>query len=173
MFEKLPVKKKHVLILATIVMVLISYNLAFKKTYEAWQQYSQLKTQLNSSANLALQPGYVIRKRRNLDSVLAMYKTDTTTFRNNTLSRIAIIAEKENVRLNEVPTDDPILHTDKFILQRLEFEGDFFSLTRVLNDLQSVSNIGLVRSIEYKTVKAANLTDKKLSMDVYIEMIGY
>ncbi|HWZ35436.1 MAG TPA: hypothetical protein VNW51_04715 [Mucilaginibacter sp.] len=168
----MPIQKKYVLVLGIVILSLISYHFALKKTVEAWQQYRRLNAQLNNPANLTMQPGYLIRKRKNLDSVLAMYLADTTAFRNNTLSRMAMIAEKENVKLNEVPPDDPLLHTNTFILQRLDFEGDFFSLTKVLNSLQAVNNIGLIRSVDYKAIKKGDPTNQKLSMEVYFEMVS-
>jgi len=172
MLEKSPIPKKYALVLGVTLLAVVCYKLALEKTVEAGQQYRQLNVQLNSAASLTLQPDYLIRKWKNLDSVLAIYKADTAAFRSNTLSKIAIVAEMQNVKLNEVPTDDPILHTERFILQRLDFEGDFFALTKVLNQLQVANNIGLIRSVDYKSIKKSSSPDQKLVMQVYFEMIG-
>jgi hypothetical protein len=40
-------------------------------------------------------------------------------------------------------------HTDKFIVQKLDFEGGFFALTKVFNQLQATPGVGVIRSASY------------------------
>ena len=173
MLKKLPIKKDHLLIAAAILLLLISYQLAFKKTLEAWHINKHLKEQLTQAADLSVQPGYLVRKSGNLNKILDRYKTDTITFRSSTVSSIALIAENENVKLSEVPLQDPLYHTDQFIIQKLDFEGSFFALTNVLNRLQATGGIGMVRSVNYKLIglHAGNEEGKRLVMEVYLEVV--
>jgi len=173
MLKQLPVKKEYLLlIVATILLLWLSYKLAFKATIEAWQTNRQLKTQLTRSADLSYQPGYVERKNINLDKILKLYKADTTAFRNNSINIISAIAEKENVKLSEVPMQDPFFHTDRFIIQKLGFEGDFFSLTKVFHQLQLTNDIGIIRSATYKLPKTNpnEQKDKKLTAEICLEI---
>jgi len=172
MLKRLLIKKEYLLILASIVLLWLSYKLAFKGTIEAWQNNRQLKTQLTRSTDLSYQPGYLERKNSNLDKILKLYKADTAAFRNNSINIISAIAEKESVKLSEVPMQDPFYHTDKFIIQKLGFEGDFFSLTKVLHQLQLTNDIGIIRSATYK-MSGTNPTtqkDKKLVLEVCLEI---
>jgi len=155
----------------TLVLLLISYQLAFKKTIAAWQFNSQLKAQLVQATDVGYQPAYLARKMKNLNQIITLYKTDTVAFRNNIISAIASIAEKENVKLTEVPTQDPLYHTNQFIIQQLDFEGDFFALTRMLNQLQSAKGVGVPRSATFKVLGARSKADevKKLVLEVYLE----
>lgn len=173
MLKQFPLKKEYLLIAAAIVLLLLSYQLAFKKTMEAWQINKHLKVQLFEATNLSYQPAYLERKDKNLTGIINRYKTDTVAFRSNSISAISSIAEKENVKLSEVPVQDPLYHTDQFIIQKLNFEGSFFALTKVLNQLQAKSGIGLVRSATYKSIKARSNTDqgKKLILEVYLETV--
>ena len=173
MLDKLPVKKAYLLLLATILLLIVAYKLAFKKTIEAWQINSQLKEQIIQATDLSYQPAYLERKNRNLSQIINRYKTDTAAFRSNSISAISEIAAKENVKLSEVPMQDPLYHTNQFIIQKLNFEGDFFSLTRTLNKLQSTKGIGVVRAASYKSVKTILNTDeaKKLVLEVYLETV--
>lgn len=98
MLKQLPLKKEYLLIIATIVLLLLSYKLAFKATFEAWQINRALKTQLIQTNDLSYQPGYLERKNINLSKVINLYKADTVAFRNNSISNISVIAEKENVK---------------------------------------------------------------------------
>ncbi|HEY2580428.1 MAG TPA: hypothetical protein VGI43_01400, partial [Mucilaginibacter sp.] len=144
---------------------------AFKKTIEAWQINKRLKSQLTQAADLSYQPAYLERKSNNLSLIINHYKTDTVAFRSNIISTISLIAEKENVKLSEVPVQDPAYHTDQFIIQKLSFEGGFFALTKVLNQLLATGGIGLVRSVTFKIMgtKANSDESKKLVMEIYFE----
>ncbi|HEY8782400.1 MAG TPA: hypothetical protein VIM16_12325 [Mucilaginibacter sp.] len=171
MLKQIPVKKEYLLIAASIILLLLCYQLAFKKTIEAWQINKHLKTQIAQAADLSYQPAYLERKNNNLSKIISLYKTDTVIFRSNTISAIASIAEKENVKLSEVPLQDAMYHTDKLIIQKLDFEGDFFALTKVFNRLQATRGIGMVRSAAYKMtgLRAGNDDVKKLIFEVYLE----
>ncbi len=173
MLKEFPIKKEYLLIIAAIVLLLISYQFAVKKTVEAWHTHKQLKQQLAQAADLSVQPAYLERKNSNLNKILNRYKTDTVTFRSNTVSAIALIAEKENVKLSEVPLQDPLFRTDQFIIQKLNFEGSFFALTKVLNQLQAANGIGMMRAVGYKAIglHSGNDGEKKLVMEVYFEAV--
>jgi len=173
MLKNLPIKKEYLLLIASFILLIIGYELAFKKTIAAWQVNKQLKEQITQASDLSYQPAYLERKNRNLTQIISRYKTDTIAFRSNSISSISTIAEKENVKLSEVPLQDPLYHTDLFIIQKLNFEGNFFSLTKTLNTLQSTNGIGVVRAAAYKSVRAGSSTDdaKKLVLEVYLETV--
>lgn len=166
-------KKEYLLVAGSILLLIVSYQLAFKRTIEAWQLHGRLQKELAQANGAVNQPAYLERKSHNLDQIISLYKTDTTIFRSNTISAIASIAEKENVKLSEVPTQDPIYHNDTFIIQKLDFEGDYFALAKVFNLLQSTKNIGVPRSVIFRTVKAkaSEEDSKKLIMEIYFETV--
>jgi Tfp pilus assembly protein PilO len=89
MLKQFPIKKDYLLLAAIVILLLLGYQLAFKKTLEAWQVNRQLNKQLTSATDLSVQPAYMERKRRNLDQVLSSFKTDTVAFRSNTINIIA------------------------------------------------------------------------------------
>lgn len=148
------IKKEYLLLAASVVMLVICYQLAFKKSIEAWHQHRQLQAQAAQSVSGSFQPGYSERKSANISKILNLYKADTVNFRSNIISRISLVAEKENVKLSEVPADDPSLHNNKIIHQKLTFEGDYLSLVKTLNELQKTPEIGVIRSIDLKAAPA-------------------
>ena len=172
MLKQLPFKKQYLLIAGAIVLLLLSYRLAFKRTIEAWQINKNLKAQIAQSSDLSLQPAYLERKSNNLSKILNLYKTDTVAFRSNIISTISLIAEKEGVKLSDVPLQNALYRTDKYIIQKLSFEGGYFSLVKVLNELQNSPGIGMVRSVAIKMQKANSNGDAtgKIIMDVYFEV---
>lgn len=169
MLKQLPFKKQYLLTGATIVLLLLSYRFAFKRTIEAWQINKNLKAQIAQSSDLSLQPAYLERKSNNLNKILSLYKTDTVAFRSNIISTISLIAEKEGVKLSDVPLQNALYRSDKYIIQKLSFEGEYFSLIKVLNHLQNSPGIGVVRSLILKMQKANSngSTGGNIIMDIY------
>ena len=167
-----PFKKKYLLIAGGGFLLLICYQLAFKNTLAAWQLNRQLNKELVQSADISYPPGYLDRKSKNLERVLALYRSDTALFRSNTISTIAVLAEKCRVKLAEVPSQDVVYHTEGAIIQKLNFEGDFFALNVFLNQLESSEEVGMVRTVEFKLQrKDGQPAAKKLTMGVYMEIL--
>ncbi|HTK21474.1 MAG TPA: hypothetical protein VL442_18270 [Mucilaginibacter sp.] len=164
------IKKEYLLLTASLLMLVICYQLAFKKTIEAWHVHKKLTSKLTQSSSVNFQPGYSERKNANISRILNLYKADTISFRSNTISRISSIAEKENVKLSNVPVEDPMLHNNQHIIQKLAFEGDYFALIKTLNELQNTPGIGMIRSIDIKS--ARNLfnesSSKKLTLTIQL-----
>jgi len=172
MFKKIPVKNEYLLVAATLLLFLISYQLAFKKTIEYWQLNNGLKAKLAQSNNIAIQPEYLERKNANLNKLIGLYMADTSALRNNLINIISLLADKENVKLAEVPVQDVTNVSEHFIIERLHFEGDYFSLMRLSEKLQQENGIGIIRSESWK-VNEINMSSnriKKLSLEVLLEI---
>ena len=157
---------------AVLVLFGLGYQLAFKKTIVAWRLHDHLQQQLTQSADISFQPQYQQRKNSNLEKIISLYRADSAEFRGNILSEIAAMAEKEQVKLSEVPVRDPVYQSGDAIIQRLNFEGSYFSLMKLLARLQSTPGVGMVRSVTFKTVAdlSGKEKSKKLVMEVYCEI---
>jgi hypothetical protein len=153
-----------------MILLIICYQLAFKKTIGAWQLNKRLKSQLEQSSDVSIQPGYTARKNTNLDRILDLYRADTMNFRSNTISKISSVAEAENVKLAEVPNQDPIYFNAGFRIQKLDFEGDYFSLMKVFQRLGQTKEAGIIRSAVFKGKRETDSEKaKKLIMELYFE----
>jgi len=172
MVKELLHKKEYWLIAGTIVLILLCYQLAFKKTIAAFQVNSRLKTQLTQASDVAYQPGYLERKTKNLEMILARYQADTLSLRGNTLATIASIAEREDVKLSGVPNQDPAFNTGHFIIQKLDFEGNYSALVKTLNHLEEQQNIGVPRSVTLKAVeeRTSDKAARKTVMEILMEI---
>ncbi len=173
MLKKIPVKNEYLLIAATILLLFVSYQLAFKKTIEAWKLNSSLEKKLSQSNDIAIQPDYLERKNKNLDKLIGLYKADTTALRNNLINVVSLLADKENVKLSEVPMQDIANISDHYIIERLQFEGDYFSLMKLSDRLQQENDIGMIRSESLKVteVNTSSSKVKKLGLEVMLEMV--
>jgi hypothetical protein len=174
MIKQLPFKKEYLPTAVAVVLLLLCYQLAFKNTLLAWQLNSSLKKQLTQVADVSLRPAFEQRKNKNLDRTINLYKADTSALRSKTLSDISAIAEKENVKLTEVPNRDPLFQTPELLIQRIDFEGDYFSLMKVFAALQKAGKIGMIRSATFDvtTALSGNEKVKKIALKTYFEILN-
>ncbi|QKJ31061.1 hypothetical protein HQ865_15295 [Mucilaginibacter mali] len=172
MLAKLPIKKKHLVLAGTFVSLLICYQLAFKKTIAAWQLHSQFSQQLATQSNLTYQPAYMERKNKNLDTIISRLKTDTAFFRENVISKISVLAQNLHVKIIALPVEDIYYHTPQSVIQRMDMEGDFFSLLKLQYQIEHLKGIGLFRSVEIKSNRLqttdTNEASSKLIMTVWM-----
>lgn len=166
------IRKPYFVVAGSLLLATICYELAFKKTFEAWQTHVHLAQEALQASDISTAPVYLARKNSNLDQIINTYKMDSVNFRNNVVNKIADLAEQQKVKFTIIPADDPLYHTPRFILQKLDFEGDFFSLLKLSNQLQETSGIGMLRSVSWKAKKLAqnDARDKKLVLEVYMEI---
>jgi hypothetical protein len=171
MWKYWPFKKDYLLVAGSALLLAICYAFAFSKTIADWKIYGQLTSQLSAGEDLAYQPGYLERRSRNLEKILALYRSDTTLFRSNTISTIAGLADKRGVKLTGVPVEETIYHTPSAIIQKLTFTGDFFALNHFLYDLESAEGLGIPRSVVIqKERRGAETEAGKLNMEILQEI---
>jgi hypothetical protein len=170
MFKGLVAKKEYLFVAAMLFVCLACYQLSFKRTLIAWQLNKQLKVRLAQESDLANAPGYSARKSANLDQVLERYRADTTNFRSITISQIAAVAAAQQVKLAGVPVEEPADTAQQFRIQKLDFEGDFFSLMKVFQQLGRGRETGVIRSAAIRSKKNnAGEKEQKLMMELYFE----
>jgi hypothetical protein len=173
MLKYWPFKKVYLLVLGAVLLAVTGYELAFKHALDARSVNRQLREQLAQQNNATEQPGYTDRKNANLDRIIALYHADTVTYRSSAINATAFLAEKNNVKFVSAPVQDKDYHTDKYILQKLTFSGDYFSLLKLLNQLQGASGTGMIRSCSFRVPvrRDVPLDDGKVLLEVFFEVI--
>jgi hypothetical protein len=164
------INKKYGVIGGSLLLLILCFELAFKNSFEAYQTNQNLKAQLSQTSELSYQPGYLHRKEQNLDAILSHYRSDSSALRGNTIANLSRLAEKGNVKLSEVPVEDPVFHTDQYIIERLKFVGDFKSLVKTLDYWEVSEGMGISRSIVMKTLKSDEPANQKIVMEVLLEI---
>jgi len=165
-------KKEYLLLVLFFVLLIFSYQFAFKKTWKAYKVNKSLSASLNK-VNLNYQPDYLHRRNSSLDKVLSKYSLKPNLFRGSAIAQIANLAEKENVKLVEIPATAPELNTAQSQVQRLNFEGDYYSLLSFVHKLQKQNNIGVVRSLNLKVgTNYMPGVDKKLILELYFQILS-
>jgi hypothetical protein len=169
------VKQQYLIIGGSLLLAILCYELAFKKTFDLWRTHSRLTQELQQSSDISTSPAYLARKNANLDQIINAYRMDSVSFKNNAVNKIADLADRQKVKFTAVPTDDPLYHAPGFILQKLDFEGDFFPLLQLVHQLQATTGIGMLRSVSWMKKKVisgdpVHNDNKKLVLEVYMEI---
>lgn len=154
----------------SLLLLLICYQLAFKKTWEVLMINQKLKATIASASDLSQQPKFLIRKLKDINQTLLRYRSDSTSLRAATLTAIAAIAIQNQVKLNEVPLEDPSFHNNQFIIQQLTLSGDYVGLMKTLNALEATKNIGVIHSLSIRKDKLNSLSEvSKTSLELFLQ----
>lgn len=170
--KRVPFNQNYLLGAGAVLMLFVSYQLAFKPTIAAWQTHGQLKQQMANVTDVSTSPAYMARKSKNLEQIISNYQLDSATFRTNVINTIAGIAEHENVKLTGVPADEDFYHTPRFIVQKITVEARFFDLLKLLDQAEKAKAIGLLRSATFKAGRSNSTADNipPLSLELYLEI---
>ncbi len=174
MYQQIIQRKEFLFALACILLLMLSYQLALKKTYEAWIIHRELTARFGLQDAAVIQPAYQKRKGDNLDKIIGFYRVDSLQIRDTIINRIALDARKLNVELTLVPAADEEMRMENYNLQVLNFEGDYFSIVKFLARLQKTPNIGFMRSVILKSKRkeTGHSMDQKIMLEIYLQGIN-
>jgi len=167
-------KKGYLLAALAFVLTLLSARFAFWNTWQAWQLNKQLNSRIGEASDISFQPGYLERKGKNLAKAIYLYQVDTLAYRNMVLTSISSLAEKEKVRIVDVPTEgnNSYYQTRLYKVEKIELEGEYTNLMRFYNQLFSIKGIGMIRSVLFTHLQQRGLVkvEGSLRLLMYLEI---
>ncbi|QHS56503.1 hypothetical protein GWR56_13500 [Mucilaginibacter sp. 14171R-50] len=165
-------KNKYAFPVAVVLFCCICYQAAFRKTLLAWRLNQQFKTELTAGAGAGAQPGFMLRKQKNLQLIADRYSLDSVGFRSAVITRTALIAGQRNITVKEIPEEAAALQTSSTAVERVNFAGGYANLLRALQDMERAGGIGMVRSVKfYLPRKGGQQAGQTLEMSVYLQAI--
>lgn len=173
MLKNIAFKREYLLLGSAILLLVVAYRLAFRKTIEQWQLHSQLEARMANTGNTDYQPAYLSRKNANLSRIIRRYKADTSLFRNTSVTQVSLIAQRNGAKLVNIPSQDMEQDTGKIILEKLELTGDYFSLLKTAAVLNRTPDIGWLRSVSLFEVYKfdAKENTRSIHMEVCLEIL--
>ncbi|MFD0766146.1 hypothetical protein ACFQZI_14880 [Mucilaginibacter lutimaris] len=164
--------QKYSFPVVVLAFLFICYQLAIKNTLMAWQINRQFRTDLAASAGISAQPGYLVRKQKNLQGIVERYSADSNAFRSAVITGTALIANRRNIVVSTIPLQEPGLQTIRTAVERVNFTGGYFQLLQALRDMEDAKDLGLLRSVKFSLLRApGQQTAKTLEMSVYLQVI--
>lgn len=133
-----------------VLLLLASYQLAFKKTWQCYQEYAVLKEQGASAAHLSVSPAYTQERIKKVDELYARFNVDTLTWKNALWNHGAGLAQKYNTTIHAYPPVKLVaVGGEQFSKQSIGFTGGFENLLKLLHELSYLKNIGMLSGISY------------------------
>ena len=152
MLRKYLLKREYLFPAILLCLMVVCYQLAIKNTLAAWQKHLALTRQVQQTDNLSYQPDYLERKNANINRIIQSYDGDTAIFRNKVINDLSLIASAENVRLINIPATSVAATANSIFTQELAFTGDFFSLLKFTDKINSLSGVGKLRQFSIRKV---------------------
>ncbi|WP_158829389.1 hypothetical protein [Mucilaginibacter lacusdianchii] len=151
------------------LLFLLSIKFAFLRTWQAWHIHQQLSAQLVRASDVSYQPGLLNRKQANLAQTLELFRVDSTVYRSWLLTSFSMLAEKEKVKVVDVPeADNQPYQASRYRIQQLGFEGSFFALTRLVYAAEAFKGTGYIRSIVYRKVNVSAMGKQGSALQLYL-----
>jgi hypothetical protein len=170
MLKKISFYSAFAVPVATLLLLVIGYRLAFRHTLAVWQQHRELERQFAQAGNIDAPAGFLERKYENLSKVISLYSADTLQFRDQVIGSISGIAAKENVQLTDISQGDIDLGAGQLMVQKVVLEGSFRSLLQAYHRAVQTENTGLIRSATWRKPHpvSSTLKDSTLLLDLFI-----
>ncbi len=170
------IPKSYALAGAALLLWLLAARVAFYPAWQAYRLHTRLDSQLQSGSTSGYQPALLKRKNENLKAVLALYKVDSSAYRNIMLTTLSALAEKAGVAVTELPDNLPeqAQGTAKYAIHKVGLEGDFAALTRFYHAAEAAPNIGRIRSARYVMPDRRQALERasKLKLYLFLETVN-
>lgn len=155
--------RNRLLLIASGLVMLLSWPLALKKTWQEIGLNKELKGK-GEEALLSYNPNHLREKEKVLGSLLTRYTLDSVQWRNEFWMKVSGAASRSRVSVNYNPDLGSLTSTADSALmnQRISFEGDFRNLVLLMDTLEKTQGVGFLRSASFKKVKSrsAEVKDK-------------
>lgn len=161
MLPKLNYIQKNKLLLPLLgVGLLLSWYLAFSKTFDVVMIHRKLNVDSARENDVSFNPAYVQRKQAALDRILKEYQV-REDWSELLWMRGSEIAAKQNVGI-EYTAEKPLAESDSTTIgkvQSLHFYGSFVQLVKLIDTLEKSSGIGKISAMRITAPKQEALND--------------
>jgi len=155
MLPKLSYIQKNKLLLPSLgIGLLLSWFLAFSKTFDAIILHRKLNAEAVQENDVSFNPVYVQRKQAALDRILKGYQVGEE-WSDLLWMRGSEIAAKQNVGI-EYTAAKPLAERDSTsvgLVQSLQFYGNFVQLVKLIDTLERSFGIGKISAMQIKAPK--------------------
>jgi transcriptional/translational regulatory protein YebC/TACO1 len=153
--------KNKLLISGVVLLAILSWNLAFRKTYNAIALNSELRNKMERKSDLSINPDYLKRKHQVLSQVLKHYTLDSTQWKNDFWLKVSRVAASKEVSITYNPSaykakGDSV---SQIVKQEIAFKADFKKLVSLLDSLERIEGVGFITSSIFLKEKKLNIEE--------------
>lgn len=164
---------KFILLGAGIILfLLISYNLAFKKTFSLKNEYKTIESRLEQSKNAPQQIALIKSKLEEIDKKVGGKSIDQINLEELIIEHISTYSNSNNIVLKEYPGIHYFSQQDYTTETcKLTVEGDFIKLLKLAYGIEQNFSYGKVSSLNFYTEKNYRTKEIELLLEIYVQNI--
>lgn len=173
MFANLSYKKKNLLlVIASVVVLLMIYSFAIKRTISAYTQFSENKEKMEQAANAPMMAEQLEKELIRMETKIGNHNTKNTNIDEALLSLLTDYCQSNQAVLREFPqttyTQDGELEieTNQFMIG-----GNFSTLIKLVYLLEQKYNLGKIVAVNYQLKKDFKTKEMQLTSTVFLQNI--
>jgi hypothetical protein len=173
MFANLTYRLKFILLAAGFVLFLIvSYNLAFKKTFRLKSECTEIEARLEQSKNAPQQIAMIKAKLEEIDRKVGGKSIDQINLEELIIEHISSFCKLNDLVLKEYPGIHNYSQQDYTTETcKLTVEGSFIKLLKLAYGIEQDFSYGKVSSLNFYTEKNYKTKKVELLLEIYVQNI--
>ncbi len=165
-------RRYFILIAGTILLLILSYKLGFKRSLELRAECKNLSSRLVNIKDAPMRIKQLEEKKRSIENLIgkATYEKDT---RDVIVNYVSTYCEKEDVTLRQLH-DIHISEEEDYRIEtnRLTLEGDFHKLLQLLYHIENDYTFGQVSSVRFYKAKNIKSRQNELLLEIFVQTIN-
>lgn len=155
MLKQLTYRKKNKLLIAiAIILFILSWKFAFKKTYDAFVLHQEFSVKAQDDNLLAFNPAYITEKSNILNKLLGKYTIDSAQWQNTFWLKASGAVSSADVKVIYQPEQKHVGDsTSALARQAISFEGNFKNLVLILDSLSKTTELGYLTAAQLRKVE--------------------
>jgi hypothetical protein len=155
-----------------IVLLFLLYKFAFSNTLVLYFENKDLSQKIDKAEFADKDIDALNNKIKNLNDKLSKYTVDSIRNKETIFDVITGFCSKNGIRVREMPSEGVDDHGDYIIeTNKIVSEGDFISLTKLVNFIECQSLIGRVSSVKYYSYHDFQKQKDILLLNIYVQNI--
>ncbi len=172
MFSNKIKKKLLYTALITVLVLILSYQFSFKKTFVLYDEYKLMLSEKSRSRNL---PQKILKLQNELDNIAGTIESSgdaELNKRNRIISRVSNYCDSHSLIISEL-TPSIVREENTFTIETniVKTEGSFVNLLKLLNNIEQEKSLGKVISVRFATYLNRKTRKKNLFSEMYIQNI--
>lgn len=173
MLKKLTYKKKNLfLVLIALIVALMVYFLAIKKTMAVYAEFTENKSKMEKAANAPLLAAQLEKELMVMDSKIASQNNRQGNVDDAVLSLITTYCQNNHAVLLDFPettySEDGNLSIET---RQFMIGGDFFTLINLVYLLEQKYNLGKLVAVNYQLKKDFKTKEMQLTATISLQNI--
>ncbi len=173
MFNNLTYRIRFILLgVGFFLFLIITFNLAFKKTFRLKKDYKQLETRLEQSKNAPQQIALIKTRLEEIDQKVGGKSIDQINLEELIIEHISSFSKQNNLVLKEYPGIHTYSQQDYTTETcKLTVQGDFIKLLKLAYGIEQNFSYGKVSSLNFYTQKNYRTKEVELLLEIYVQNI--